>query len=65
MLSEISIHPAPKALVPNLVLGCVSAGIAVEKQRISLARTGLRAGCSAPANSFAGIAAVKESKRLW
>jgi hypothetical protein len=36
MLSEMSIHPALKALVSNLVLGCVSAGVAVEKHNESL-----------------------------
>lgn len=33
---EISIHPAMKALVPNLVLGCVSARVSVEKHNQAL-----------------------------
>lgn len=31
MLSEISIHPALKALAPDLILGCLSADVKVEK----------------------------------
>ena len=36
MLPEISIHHALKALVPNLVLGCVSAQVSVEKHNEAL-----------------------------
>ena len=36
MLPEISIHPALKALVPNLALGCVSANVTVEKHNEAL-----------------------------
>lgn len=38
MLLEISIHHALKALVPNLVLGCVSADVGVEKYNEALWR---------------------------
>jgi hypothetical protein len=65
MLSEMSIYPALKALVPNLVLGCVSAVVAVEKHNESLSGPdGLERWLQRAANSFAGVAAVKESKRL-
>jgi DNA/RNA-binding domain of Phe-tRNA-synthetase-like protein len=36
MLPEISIHPALKACVPDLALGCVSAGVLVEKHSEAL-----------------------------
>jgi DNA/RNA-binding domain of Phe-tRNA-synthetase-like protein len=38
MLPEISIHPALKACVPNLALGCVSANVTVEKHNEELWR---------------------------
>jgi DNA/RNA-binding domain of Phe-tRNA-synthetase-like protein len=38
MLPEISIHPALKARAPDLVLGCVSANITVEKHNEGLWR---------------------------
>jgi DNA/RNA-binding domain of Phe-tRNA-synthetase-like protein len=36
MTPEISIHPALKALVPNLALGCISARVSVEKHNAAL-----------------------------
>ena len=36
MLPDISIRPALKALVPNLVLGCISASVVVEKHNEAL-----------------------------
>jgi len=36
MSCEISIHPALKALVPNLALGCVSARVSVQKHNEAL-----------------------------
>jgi len=36
MPREISIHPALKALVPNLALGCVTANVTVEKHNTAL-----------------------------
>src|SRR5215467_15949625 len=38
MPREISIHPALKALVPNLALGCVAANVTVEKHNQALWR---------------------------
>ena len=38
MLPEIFIHPALKALVPDLTLGCVSANVTVEKHNEALWR---------------------------
>lgn len=38
MLPEISIHPALKALVPDLVLGCISANVTVEMRNEELWR---------------------------
>ena len=38
MLPEISIHPALKALVPNLALGCISANLLAEKHNEALWR---------------------------
>ena len=38
MPPEISIHPALKALVTNLALGCVSANVTVEKHNKALWR---------------------------
>jgi DNA/RNA-binding domain of Phe-tRNA-synthetase-like protein len=38
MLPEISIHPVLKALAPDLVLGCVSARVSVEKHSEALWR---------------------------
>jgi DNA/RNA-binding domain of Phe-tRNA-synthetase-like protein len=38
MLPEISIHPALKARAPDLVLGCISAGVSVEKHNEALWR---------------------------
>ena len=38
MLTEISIHPALKALAPDLVLGCISARVSVEKHNEALWR---------------------------
>lgn len=38
MLPEISIHPALKACAPDLVLGCVSANVVVEKHSEALWR---------------------------
>ena len=38
MLAEISIHPALKALVPDLALGCVSGNVRVEKHNEALWR---------------------------
>ncbi|HLK08852.1 MAG TPA: phenylalanine--tRNA ligase beta subunit-related protein [Candidatus Angelobacter sp.] len=37
-MPEISIHPALKALVPNLGLGCISANVVVEKHNEALWR---------------------------
>ena len=36
MLPEISIHPALKALVPDLALGCISANVVAEKHNEAL-----------------------------
>lgn len=38
MLPEISIHPALKALAPDIALGCISAGVTVEKHNEALWR---------------------------
>jgi DNA/RNA-binding domain of Phe-tRNA-synthetase-like protein len=38
MLPDISIHPALKALAPDLVLGCISARVSVEKHNEELWR---------------------------
>ena len=38
MLPEISIHPALKALVPDLALGCISANVVAEKHNEALWR---------------------------
>ena len=38
MLPEISIHPALKARAPNLVLGCISARVSIEKYNEALWR---------------------------
>jgi len=38
MLPEISIHPALKALAPDLALGCISARVSVEKHNEALWR---------------------------
>ena len=38
MLPDISIHPALKALAPDLVLGCISARVSVEKHNEALWR---------------------------